>query len=140
MRRMPLCEKHPWPGEPVIVAVREETARSHVVSPLSLPFHVSTKFSTLISEVGATENSGSGVFDAGNKCLLGVISRKLSVRPNGGDAKSEEKHIAKYFVLSASSLPPGTYGTGIAFTNVSNGHGSATKTPVASSSDRPNRG
>lgn len=28
---------------------------------------------------------------------------------------------------SASSLPPGAYGPGIAFTNVSNGHGSATR-------------
>jgi hypothetical protein len=29
MRRMPLCENAPWPGEPVIVAIPEGTARSH---------------------------------------------------------------------------------------------------------------
>ena len=102
MRRMPLCEKNPWPGEPVIVAVPEETARSHVMSPLSLPFRVQRKFSTLISDVGATENSGSGVFDAGNKCLLGIISRKFSVRINSGDAESQEKDIAKYFVPAST--------------------------------------
>ena len=102
MRRMPLCEKNPWPGEPVIVAVPEETARSHVMSPLSLPVRVQRKFSTLISDVGATENSGSGVFDEENKCLLGIISRKFSVRINSGDAESQEKDIAKYFVPAST--------------------------------------
>ena len=38
MRRMPLCEKPPWTGEPVIVAIPEGTARSHVMSPQLLPF------------------------------------------------------------------------------------------------------
>jgi hypothetical protein len=33
MRRMPLCETPPWPGEPVIVAVPEGTARSRIMSP-----------------------------------------------------------------------------------------------------------
>jgi hypothetical protein len=102
MRRMPLCEKNPWPGEPVIVAVPEETARSYVISPLSLPFRVARKFSTLIRDVGATENSGSGVFDTGNKCLLGIISRKFFVRQNSGDAEVQEKDIAKYFVPAST--------------------------------------
>ena len=102
MRRMPLCEKNPGPGESVIVAVPEETARSYIMSPMSLPFRVPRKFSTLISDVGATENSGSGVFDAGNKCLLGIISRKFSVRINSGDAESQEKDIAKYFVPAST--------------------------------------
>ena len=100
MRRMPLCEKNPWPGEPVIVAIPEETARSLVISPLALS--VPRKFSTLISDVAKSRNSGSGVFDAGNKCLLGIVSRKFFVRPNSGDAEGEEKDIAKYFV------PPST--------------------------------
>ena len=68
------------------------------MSPLSLPFQVPRKFSTLIKEVGTTENSGSGVFDAGNKCLLGIMSRKLFVKPKGKDAEGQEKDIAKYFV------------------------------------------
>jgi hypothetical protein len=102
MRRMPLCEKNPRPGEHVIVAVPEETARSYIMSPLSLPFRVPRKLSTLISDVGATENSGSGVFDAGNKCLLGIISRKFSVRLKSEDAESEEKDIAKYFVPAST--------------------------------------
>ena len=44
MRRMPLCEKHPWPGEPVIVAIPEGTARSHVMSPQLLPLKSEENF------------------------------------------------------------------------------------------------
>jgi hypothetical protein len=102
MRRMPLCEKNPWPGKPVIVAIPEETARSRIISPLALPFSVPRKFSTLISDVARSRNSGSGVFDAGNKCLLGIVSRKFFVRPNSGDAEGEEKDIAKYFVPTST--------------------------------------
>jgi hypothetical protein len=47
-----------------------------------LPFSIPRKFSTLISDVATTGNSGSGVFDAGNKCLLGIMSRKIFVKPN----------------------------------------------------------
>jgi hypothetical protein len=42
------------------------------------------------------------VFDAGNKCLLGIVSRKFFVRPNSGDAEGEEKDIAKYFVPTST--------------------------------------
>jgi hypothetical protein len=37
MRRMSLCDNQPWPGEPVIVAIPEGTARSHVMLPALLP-------------------------------------------------------------------------------------------------------
>jgi len=36
--------------------------------------------------------------DAGTKCLLGIMSRKLFVRPSISDTDGEEKDIAKYFV------------------------------------------
>jgi S1-C subfamily serine protease len=98
MRRMPLCEKPPWAGEPVIVAIPEGTARSRIMSPQLLPPDARTRFPTVISDVATTGNSGSGVFDAGAKCLLGIMSRKISVRPTSADAGSEQKHIAKYFV------------------------------------------
>jgi hypothetical protein len=102
MRRMPLCEKPPGAGEPVIVAVPEGTARSHVMSPQLLPLDARRRFSTVISDVATTGNSGSGVFDAGRKCLLGIMSRKLSVRPNSADAESKETDIAKYFVPAST--------------------------------------
>ena len=102
MRRMPLCEKPPWPGEPVIVAIPEGTARSRIMSPLLLPFDVRRRFPTVIRDVATTGNSGSGVFDAGSKCLLGIMSRKLFVRSNDADAGSEQKDIAKYFVPASA--------------------------------------
>src|SRR5260221_4780667 len=98
MRRMPLCEKAPWVGEPVVVAIPEGTARSRIMSPLLLP-PVYRRLSSVISDVATTGNSGSGVFDAGQKCLLGIMSRKF-FRP--GDAGSEPKDIAKYFVPAST--------------------------------------
>jgi hypothetical protein len=109
MRRMPLCENRPWPAEPVIVAVPEATARSHVVSPVLLGPKMQQRFPTAISDVTPSLNSGSGVFDAGQKCLLGIISRKITVRPNSGAPESEQKDIAKYFVPASiirAFIPP----------------------------------
>ena len=102
MRRMPLCEKPSWPGEPVIVAIPESTARSRIISPQLLPLNVRTKFPTVIRDVATTGNSGSGVFDAGTKCLLGIMSKKIFVRASNSDGESEEKDIAKYFVPAST--------------------------------------
>ena len=102
MRRLTLCEQSPWPGEPVIVAIPEGTARSRVMSPQLLPFNIRRRFSTVISDVATTGNSGSGVFDAGNKCLLGIMSRKISVSPSRETPESEKKDIAKYFVPASA--------------------------------------
>jgi hypothetical protein len=95
LRRMPLCQRPLFAGEPVIVAIPERTARSQVVSPLSLPSNIRNRFSTAIKDVATTGNSGSGVFDANLKCLLGIMSRKIFDRPAGGGA---DKDLAKYFV------------------------------------------
>jgi hypothetical protein len=102
MRRMPLCEAPPWAGEPVIVAVPEGTARSRIMSPQLLPPNMRRKFSTVIRDVATTGNSGSGVFDAGQKCLLGIMSRKITTTMTKTDGGREEKDIAKYFVPSAT--------------------------------------
>ena len=91
-----------WPGEPVVVAIPESTARSRILSAQLLPLDVRTKFPTVIRDVATTGNSGSGVFDAGAKCLLGIISKKLFVRRKTSDAESEEKDIAKYFVPAST--------------------------------------
>jgi Trypsin-like peptidase domain len=102
MRRMPLCEAPPWAGQPVIVAVPEGTARSHIMSPKLLPPNMRRKFPTVIRDVATTGNSGSGVFDAGQKCLLGIMSRKITTTLIKTDGGREEKDIAKYFVPSAT--------------------------------------
>ena len=95
LRRMPLCQRPPFAGEPVTVAIPERTARSQIVSPLSLPLDVRQRFSTAIKDVASTGNSGSGVFDSNRKCLLGIMSRKISVTSAGG---GNVKDLAKYFV------------------------------------------
>ena len=77
LRRMPLCQTSPWVGEPVIVATPEGVARSHVMSPRLLPPGV-PKYQSVIRYVAETGDSGSGVFDANKKCLLGIITRKIS--------------------------------------------------------------
>jgi hypothetical protein len=96
LRRMPLCQRPPWVGEPVIVAIPESTARSHVMSPMLLPPIYRRKFPTVISDVATTGNSGSGVFDAGSKCLLGIMSLRIYILPSGD--RTKQKDIAKYFV------------------------------------------
>jgi hypothetical protein len=101
MRRMALCDNNPWPGEPVIVAIPDRTARSHIMLPALLAPNVRERFSTVIREVGTSFNSGSGVFDAGQKCLLGIISGKIYAPANTPGAGSEDRDIAKYFVASS---------------------------------------
>jgi S1-C subfamily serine protease len=107
LRRMPVCQRQPWVGQPVIVAIPEGTARSRIMSPQLLPAQYRAKFSTVISDVATTGNSGSGVFDAANKCLLGIMSRKIQVHPEGADLKD----LAKYFVPAAtiSAFIPSQY-------------------------------
>ena len=109
MRRMPLCDNKPWPGEPVIVAIPEGTARSHIMLPSLLPAKYQKRLSTVIRDVATTGNSGSGVFDAGQKCLLGIISLKIYQTPSNKAPESEHRDIAKYFVPASiirAFIPP----------------------------------
>ena len=100
MSRLPLCENSPFPGEAVVVAIPEGTARSHILPPTAVPAGLRSRFDTVIGDVATTGNSGSAVFDAWKQCLLGVMSRKITVAtpglPLGSPAKT--KDIAKYFV------------------------------------------
>ena len=100
MSRMPLCQKPPYPGEAVVIATPEGTARSRILPPAAIPPSVRSRFDTLIGDVATTGNSGSGVFDAWRQCLLGIISRKITVgaaRVRMG-AAARGRDIAKYFV------------------------------------------
>jgi S1-C subfamily serine protease len=98
LRQIVLCQTPPWPGEDVITVIPEETVHSQVMSPVWLPISV-RRFNTVISDVARTGNSGSGVFDAQKKCLLGIMSRKISQTRTRKDTGSKETYdIAKYFV------------------------------------------
>jgi hypothetical protein len=112
LRRMTVCKDPPLPGEAVIVAIPEGIARSHVISPSLLPRDLAPKFRTAISDVATTGNSGSGVFDANKKCLLGIISAKINAFQTitgDGPTMSEPHDVAKYFVPAraiADFIPP----------------------------------
>ena len=99
MRRLPLCAKAPYPGEAVVVVTPEGTARSRVLPRIAIPADMRGRFGdAVIGDVATTGNSGSGVFDAFNQCLLGIISRKISVRIGRPGLPGRQVDIAKYFV------------------------------------------
>lgn len=101
LRRMSLCAAPPVPGQAVVTVVPEGVVRSYILSSDKLPAST-RKFSTVIADVAKTGNSGSGVFDVKQRCLLGIMSRKISQthrRPDTG--QTETRDIAKYFVPAA---------------------------------------
>lgn len=101
LRRGKLCKEPPWPGEQVVTVIPEKTVRSYILAPERLPIGV-RKFSTVIADVAQTGNSGSGVFDVQQRCLLGIMSRKISQSRTRADTGKTETHdIAKYFVPAA---------------------------------------
>ena len=111
MRRTPLCKHPPFAGERVVVAIPEGTAPSKILPRQAIPADVRGRFDTVIADVASTGNSGSGVFDAGDLCLLGIMSRKISVssRPFTAGAPARTIDIAKYFVPAAqikAFIPP----------------------------------
>ena len=100
MRRLPLCENPPFAGENVVVVTPEGVARSHVLPPSAVPKDLRARFDTVIGDVATTGNSGSGVLDVRASCLLGIISRKITVSQAGAHLGSPDRtiDIAKYFV------------------------------------------
>ncbi len=98
LRKNSLCRSPPRPGEAVVTVVPEGTVRSYIIPPERIPLGA-RRFSTAIADVARTGNSGSGVFDARQRCLLGIMSRKISVsRTRADTGKTETRDIAKYFV------------------------------------------
>ena len=88
----------PSPGEQVVTVIPEGVVRSHILAPERLPPDV-RRFNTVIADVAHTGNSGSGVFDAQHRCLLGIMSRKISQSGTQSETgKTETVDIAKYFV------------------------------------------
>lgn len=110
LRRNPLCKQPPKVGENVIVVGPEQTARSQIISPLLIQPKLRKRFNTLIGDlVGA---SGSGVFDAERRCLMGIISSKVQkydYRKEKGETIAKPAGFAGYFVSAsqiADFIPP----------------------------------
>ena len=102
LRRNSICTDPPKPGQEVVTIVPGSAVRSHILAPDRLPAGTRSRFSTVIADVARTGNSGSGVFDVKRKCLLGIMSRKISQSQTRADTgKSETRDIAKYFVPAA---------------------------------------
>jgi S1-C subfamily serine protease len=74
LRRNPLCKHMPVVGMQVVDVTPEKITNLQVVSPLSIPIDLQRRFNTLIDR---PQNSGSGIFDADRKCLLGIVSAKV---------------------------------------------------------------
>jgi len=102
-RDMPLCREQPPTGAPVILAAPQGITRTSIASPTLIDPEYRTKYSTLISDGSTDGKSGSGVFDAEGKCLLGILSSKFA-------NVVDHKGIASYFVPAStiqSFIPDG---------------------------------
>jgi hypothetical protein len=100
LRLNPVCKGMPQVGTEVVVVTLEGTARSRIISPRSIPAQYRIKFGTIIDNV-AFAGSGSGVFDAARRCLLGIVSRRvlMTSAPNWEyDEPDSTVEYAKYFV------------------------------------------
>jgi len=71
LRRNHLCKDVAQVGTDVVVVSPEQTVRSRIISPKAIAPRYRGSFSTLIAE---PHGSGSGVFDAQKKCLVGIMS------------------------------------------------------------------
>jgi hypothetical protein len=102
LRRNPLCRQPPPVGTGVIVVYPEKTVRSRVISPLAIAPQYRAKYDSLIAEA---EGSGSGVFFASQRCLLGIISvkvRKYNYRRQNGRVVASDAGYAGYYVSAAA--------------------------------------
>jgi hypothetical protein len=100
LRRNPVCQGPARIGQEVVVVTAGGVARSRVISPLLIPASARAKYGTVIGDVpGAI--SGTGVFDARRRCLLGIISRRvarLDAAKADAGAPGKLTRQAKYFV------------------------------------------
>ncbi len=104
MRRLALCKGASFVGEQVVVATPESVVRSTVMSPALLPRGAPPQLSTVVRYVEGMGASGSPVFDARKKCLLGLITRQFKVaKAVAGAAKPgvKRKILARYFIPAA---------------------------------------
>ncbi|MDX7952188.1 trypsin-like peptidase domain-containing protein [Lichenihabitans sp. Uapishka_5] len=103
-RHVTLCEGPPQPGEAVIVATPDGVATSAVIAPDILPPEMRARYAASIKDVTTTGNSGSGVFDVGQRCLLGIMSSKIEQELHGvvdGQPVTRKVGLAKHFVPPA---------------------------------------
>jgi hypothetical protein len=115
LRRNPLCKEPAKAGENVIVVASHGTARSQIVNPQLLPPEYQPSFNTIINDVWIPGSSGSGVFHAERRCLLGIITTVMSVNSHRMENGRVVRDLAgtmvnvKHFVPAATIaefIPP----------------------------------
>jgi hypothetical protein len=110
LRRNPLCKEAPVVGTNVVIVYPERTVRSRIISPFMIAPQYQTRFGT--SLINEAEGSGSGVFHADRRCLLGIISSKITkfkYRKVNGRIFIADNGFAGHFVPAsaiADFIPP----------------------------------
>jgi hypothetical protein len=79
MRRMPLCKEPAKIGTDAIVVYSDRIVHSQIISAQIIPAHYRRQFGSLIGE---PEGSGSGVYDASKRCLVGIMSAAVTTQSN----------------------------------------------------------
>jgi hypothetical protein len=105
MRRNPLCKTPPIAGEEVFGVIPEKVVPTHILPPRYIRPDLRREFDTLVE--GVVTPSGSGIFRASTKCLLGIMSKSLprfEPQTASGDAASVNGGHAGYFVPAAQIL------------------------------------
>jgi len=98
LRRNPVCRQPPRLGQDVVLVVPGRTTRSQIISPQLIHPTLRKRFYALITEPAG---SGSGVFDADRRCLMGIISRrvpKYHYQMENGKLVAKDAGFAGYFV------------------------------------------
>jgi len=101
LKHMSLCQDPAKPGEAVLVGAPEGMLNSEVLSPLEIGGTIPPKYQKSLISYIARGNSGSGVFDPEKKCLLGIITQKLTTtvtKQMNGQQTSDSRDVAKYYV------------------------------------------
>jgi hypothetical protein len=110
LRRNPLCKETPAVGTNVVIVYPERTVRSQIIPPFMIAPQYQARFaSSLINEA---QGSGSGVFHAHKRCLLGIVSSKIAkfkYRKVNGRILIGDNGFAGHFVPAstiADFVPP----------------------------------
>ncbi len=102
MRRNPICTRPPVPGEQVFGVVPDQVVPTSILSPLQVRPEYRKDFDTLTADLVTA--SGSGIFRAGAKCLLGIISSAVPRFNALAPASETDAGVAGYFVPAAKIL------------------------------------
>jgi hypothetical protein len=110
LRRNPLCRDPPRVGMQAINVLPDRTSRARVINPLSIAPELQRRYKTLID---SPEESGSGLYDAERKCLMGIMSAKMPkvvFQLKGRSLITTPQGFAGYFVSAneiAGFVPAG---------------------------------